>query len=80
MLSLLESMISFMNDGGVGMVFARIAAAAIAALFLWCATAGAGGPLRHVQKHGYWAGGAYTDDRTGAFYPLFRLGSPTTAE
>jgi hypothetical protein len=48
------------------MVFARIAAAAIAALFLWCATAGAGGPLRPF-KHGYWAGGAYTDDRTGAF-------------
>ena len=48
------------------MVFARIAAAAIAALFLWCATAGAGGPLRPF-KHGYWSGGAYTDDRTGAF-------------
>ena len=48
------------------MVFARIAAAAIAALFLWCATAGAGGPLRPF-KHGYWSGGAYSDDRTGAF-------------
>ncbi len=55
-----------MKDGGVEWSFARIAAAAIAALFLWCATAGAGGPLRPF-KHGYWSGGAYTDDRTGAF-------------
>lgn len=48
------------------MSFARIAAVAAAALVAWCATANAGGPLRPF-KQGFWSGGAYTDDRTGAF-------------
>jgi hypothetical protein len=48
------------------MCFARIAAVAAAALILWCMTASAGGPLRPF-KHGFWSGGAYTDDGTGAF-------------
>jgi hypothetical protein len=48
------------------MGFARIAAVVVAASVLWCAAAGAGGPLRPF-KHGFWSGGAYTDDRTGAF-------------
>jgi hypothetical protein len=48
------------------MPLARIATITITASVLWCATAGAGGPLRPF-KHGLWTGGAYTDDRTGAF-------------
>jgi hypothetical protein len=48
------------------MSFARTAAATAAMLVLWCATAGAGGPLRPF-RHGFWSGGAYTDDRTGGF-------------
>jgi hypothetical protein len=48
------------------MSLARIAAVAVAASMSWSATAAAGGPLRPF-KHGFWAGGAYTDNRTGAF-------------
>jgi hypothetical protein len=48
------------------MSFARIAAIAVAASVLWCMSAEAAGPLRPF-KHGFWSGGAYTDDRTGAF-------------
>ncbi len=48
------------------MLFARIAAVAAVASVLWSATAGAGGPLRPF-RHGLWSGGAYTDDRSGAF-------------
>jgi hypothetical protein len=48
------------------MSLARTTAVAVAVSVWWCATAGAGGPLRPF-KHGFWSGGAYTDDRTGAF-------------
>ena len=48
------------------MSFIRVAAATVAASILCGGVADAGGPL-HVFKHGLWSGGAYTDDRTGAF-------------
>ncbi len=48
------------------MSFARITAIAVAVSALWSGSAGAAGPLRPF-KHGFWLGGAYTDDRTGAF-------------
>ncbi|HUC69563.1 MAG TPA: hypothetical protein VMS01_00050, partial [Stellaceae bacterium] len=48
------------------MSFTRLAAMAVAVSALWCAAASAGGPLRPF-KHGFWSGGAYTDERTGAF-------------
>jgi hypothetical protein len=48
------------------MSFTRFAAVSLAASVLWWAAADAGGPLRPF-KNGFWSGGAYTDDRTGAF-------------
>jgi hypothetical protein len=48
------------------MSFARIAALAAPALFLFCSAAGAAGPYRPFQI-GLWSGGAYIDDRTGSF-------------
>jgi hypothetical protein len=48
------------------MAFARIVAFALAASVLTWASAEAAGPLRPFNL-GYWSGGAYTDDRTGAF-------------
>jgi hypothetical protein len=48
------------------MSFARTIAIAVAALVFWCGPAGAAGPLRPF-KRGLWSGGAYTDDRSGAF-------------
>ncbi|MBV8119291.1 MAG: hypothetical protein JO081_05045 [Alphaproteobacteria bacterium] len=48
------------------MSLVRFAAAVIAASVLWIAPAAAGGP-QHPFKYGYWSGGAYTDDHTGAF-------------
>lgn len=53
------------------MSFARMAAIGLAAwiyaaLVLCCGPADAGGPYR-AFKLGFWSGGAYTDDRTGAF-------------
>jgi hypothetical protein len=44
----------------------RITAIAVAVSALWCGLAGAAGPLRPF-KHGFWEGGAYTDDRTSVF-------------
>ncbi len=46
--------------------FACIGAIVVAVSVLWWGSASAGGPLRPF-KHGFWSGGAYTDDRTGAF-------------
>jgi hypothetical protein len=43
-----------------------LAAVVAAGSVLWCATAGASGPLRPF-KHGFWSGGAYVDERSGAF-------------
>ncbi len=48
------------------MSFARFAAITVAVSLLWSTIAGATGPVRPF-KHGFWSGGAYTDDRTGAF-------------
>jgi hypothetical protein len=48
------------------MSFARTAALAATALFLFCSAGGAAGPFRPFQI-GLWLGGAYTDDRTGSF-------------
>ena len=48
------------------MSFARMAAVVVSGSVLCCTAASAGGPLRPF-KHGYWSGGAYVDDRTGAF-------------
>ena len=48
------------------MSFARTAALAATALFLFCSAAGAAGPFRPLQI-GLWLEGAYTDDRTGSF-------------
>ena len=48
------------------MFFARTAVLAIAALTLSCGGVIAGGPYRPFQV-GLWSGGAYTDDRNGAF-------------
>ncbi|MGC2524432.1 MAG: hypothetical protein WA417_17645, partial [Stellaceae bacterium] len=48
------------------MSFTRLAAVVAAGSVLWCATAGASGPLRPF-KHGFWSGGAYVDERSGAF-------------
>jgi hypothetical protein len=48
------------------MSLVRFAASVIAASILLIAPAGAGGP-QHPFKYGYWSGGAYTDDHTGAF-------------
>ncbi len=48
------------------MAFARIVAAAGAALLLGWGPVDAAGPL-HAFKLGFWSGGAYTDDRTGDF-------------
>ena len=45
---------------------ACISAIVVAVSVLWWGSASAGGPLRPF-KHGFWSGGAYTDDRTGAF-------------
>ncbi len=50
------------------MGFTRLAALAVAASVSWSwgGSAAADGPLRPF-RHGSWSGGAYTDDRTGAF-------------
>jgi hypothetical protein len=48
------------------MFLVRFAALTAAALAVSGAAANAGGPLRPFH-HGFWAGGAYTDERTGAF-------------
>jgi hypothetical protein len=48
------------------MSFARLAAISVAVSVLWAAAASAGGPLRPF-KEGFWSGGAYIDDRSGAF-------------
>ncbi len=48
------------------MSFARFAAISVAVSLLSSTIAGAAGPVRSF-KHGFWTGGAYTDDRTGAF-------------
>ena len=48
------------------MFLSRFAAVTVAAMVLWSAAASAGGPLRSFE-YGFWSGGAYTDDRTGAF-------------
>jgi hypothetical protein len=48
------------------MYFAHVAAIILTGLVLWCQAAGAAGP-DHPFQIGLWSGGAYTDDRTGAF-------------
>ena len=48
------------------MAFPRLAVMAVAVSLLWSTIAGAAGPTRPF-KHGFWTGGAYTDDRNGAF-------------
>ena len=48
------------------MAFPRLAVMTVAVSLLWSTIAGAAGPVRPF-KHGFWTGGAYTDDRTGAF-------------
>lgn len=48
------------------MSFPRIAAITLAVLLISDLAAEAAGPLRPF-KHGFWSGGAYTDDHTGAF-------------
>ncbi len=48
------------------MSFARFAAVTFAVLLLLTTIADAAGPVRPF-KHGFWTGGAYSDDRTGAF-------------
>jgi hypothetical protein len=48
------------------MSFAGVIAIAVAMSVLWWGSAGAAGPLRPF-KHGFWSGGAYTDDRAGIF-------------
>ncbi len=48
------------------MAFPRLAVIMAAVLLLWSTIANAAGPVRPF-KHGFWTGGAYTDDRTGAF-------------
>ncbi len=48
------------------MFLSRFAAVTVAAMVLWSVPVSAGGPLRSFE-YGFWSGGAYTDDRTGAF-------------
>ena len=48
------------------MAFPRLAVMTVAVSLLWSTIAGAAGPVRPF-KHGFWTGGAYSDDRTGAF-------------
>lgn len=48
------------------MFLSRFTAVMVTAMVLGSATAGAGGPVRPFE-FGFWSGGAYTDDRTGAF-------------
>ena len=48
------------------MYLARIAGIALTGLVVSCHPADAAGPYRPFQI-GLWSGGAYTDDRTGAF-------------
>jgi hypothetical protein len=48
------------------MLLTRFAALMLAASVLWGAAANAGGPV-HPFRYGFWSGGAYTDERTGAF-------------
>src|SRR5215472_10107717 len=53
-------------NGRVVMYLARIIGIALTGLVVSCHPADAAGPYRPFQI-GLWSGGAYTDDRTGAF-------------